>query len=117
MSFGSQDGRSHPRVRRFGGNLFGSKWCLNIDESAEDTVVLLSQFGGIGFRFLIKSELLMSALKASRPNILSNKTVISYVSGPGDYSSSFLSETEAKGYDALCASLPHTGSCGNITVH
>ena len=34
MSFGSQDGRSHPRVRRFGGDLFGSKWGVKIDESA-----------------------------------------------------------------------------------
>ena len=52
MSFGGQDGRSHLRVRRFGGDLFGSKWGVKIDESAEDTVVLLSQFGGIGFRVL-----------------------------------------------------------------
>ena len=50
MSFGSQDGRSHPRVRRFGEDLFGSKWGVKIDESADDTVVLLSQFSGIGFR-------------------------------------------------------------------
>ena len=50
MSFGSQDGRSHSRVRRFGGDLCGSKWGVKINESAEDTVVLLSQFGGIGFR-------------------------------------------------------------------
>ena len=40
MSFGSQDGRSHPRVRRFGGDLFGSKWGVEISESVEDTVVL-----------------------------------------------------------------------------
>ena len=52
MSFGSQDGGSHPRVRRFGGDLIGSKWGVKVDESAEDTVVLLSQFGGIGFRVL-----------------------------------------------------------------
>ena len=52
MSFGRQDGRSHPRVRRFGENLFGSKWGVKIDESAEDTVVLLSQFSGIGYRVL-----------------------------------------------------------------
>ena len=52
MSFGSQDGRSHPRVRRFGGDRFGSKWGVKIDESAEDTVVFLSQFDGIGFRVL-----------------------------------------------------------------
>ena len=52
MSSGSQDGRSHPRVRRFGGDLFASKWGVKIDESAEDTVVLLSHFGGIGFRVL-----------------------------------------------------------------
>ena len=52
MSSGSQDGRSRPRVRRFGGDLFGSKWGVKIDESPEDTVVLLSQFGGIGFGVL-----------------------------------------------------------------
>ena len=52
MSYGSQDGRSHPRVRRFGRDLLGSKWGVKIDESAEDTVVLLSQFGGIRFRVL-----------------------------------------------------------------
>ena len=52
MSFGSQDGRSHPRVRRFGRDLFGSKWGVKINESAEDTVVLLSEFSGIGFRVL-----------------------------------------------------------------
>ena len=52
MSFGSQEGRSHPRLRRFGGDLFGCKWGVKIDESAEDTVVLLSQFGGIRFRVL-----------------------------------------------------------------
>ena len=52
MSFGGQDGRSHPRVRRFGGDLFDSKWGVKINESAEDTVVLLSQFGGIRFRVL-----------------------------------------------------------------
>ena len=49
MSFGIQDGRSHPRVRRFEGDLVGSKWGVKIDESAEDTVVLLSQSGGTGF--------------------------------------------------------------------
>ena len=52
MSFESQDCRSHPRVRRFGGDLFGSRWGVKIDESAKGTVVLLSQFGGIGFRVL-----------------------------------------------------------------
>ena len=52
MSFGSQDGRNHPWLRRFGGDLFGSKWGVKIEESAEATVVLLSQFGGIGFRVL-----------------------------------------------------------------
>ena len=52
MSFGSQDGRSYPRVRRFEGDLFGSKWGVKTDESAEDTVVLLNHFGGIGFRVL-----------------------------------------------------------------
>ena len=64
MSFGSQDGRSHRRVRRFGGDLFGSKWGMKIDESAEDTVVLLSQFNGIGLGLLIRSEFWLSALKA-----------------------------------------------------
>ena len=49
MSFGSQDGRSHPRVRRFRGDLFGSKWGVKIDESAEDTVVLLSQDSYLNF--------------------------------------------------------------------
>ena len=52
ISLGSQDGRSHPLVRRFGGDLFDSKWGVKINESAEDTVVLLSQFGGIGFKIL-----------------------------------------------------------------
>ena len=52
MSFGSQDGRSNLRVRRFGGDLIGSKWGVKIDESAEDNFVLLSQFGGIRFRVL-----------------------------------------------------------------
>ena len=33
-----------------GGVLIGSKWGVKFDESAEDTVVLLSQFSGIGFR-------------------------------------------------------------------
>ena len=56
MSFGRQDGRSHPRVRRFGGDHFGSKWGVKIDESAEDTVVLLSQFSGIGFRVLLSDR-------------------------------------------------------------
>ena len=51
MSFGSQDGRSHPRVR-FGRDPSGSKWGVKIDESAEDTVLLLSQFGGIEFSVL-----------------------------------------------------------------
>ena len=40
MSFGSQDGMSHPRVRRFGGDLFGSKWGVKIDESAENTRIV-----------------------------------------------------------------------------
>ena len=52
ITFGSQDCKSHPRVRMFGGDLFGSKRGVEIDESDEDTVVLLSQFGGIGFRVL-----------------------------------------------------------------
>ena len=32
--------------RRFWGDLFGSKWGVKINESAEDTVVVLSQFSG-----------------------------------------------------------------------
>ena len=63
MSFGSQDGRSHPRVRKFGGDLFGSKWGVKMDESAEDTVVLLSQFGGIGFRVLNQIGIVNVSLK------------------------------------------------------
>ena len=50
MSFGSQDGRSRPWVGEFGGDLCGNKWGMKINESAEDTVVLLSQFSDIGFR-------------------------------------------------------------------
>ena len=57
MSFGSQDGRSHPRVRRFEGDLCGSKWGVKINESAEDTVVLVSQFIGIGCRVLNQIEI------------------------------------------------------------
>ena len=63
MSFGSQDGRSHPRARRFGGDLFGSKWGVKIDESAEDTGVLLSQFGGIGFRVFNQIRVVEVGLK------------------------------------------------------
>ena len=63
MSFGSQDGRSHPRVRRFVGDLFGSMWGVKINESAEDTVVLLSQFSGIGFRVLNQIGILDIGLK------------------------------------------------------
>ena len=63
--FVSQDGRSHLRVRRFGGNVFGSKWGANINESTEDTVVLLSQFSDIAFRVLNQIEILISPLKAS----------------------------------------------------
>ena len=63
MSFGSQDDRSHLRVRRFGGDLFGSKWGVKIGENAEDTVVLLSQFGGIGFRVLNKIGIVDIGLK------------------------------------------------------
>ena len=63
MSFWSQDGRRHPQVRRFGGDLFGSKWGVKIDESAEDTVVLLSQFGGIGFRVLNQIRVVDVGLK------------------------------------------------------
>ena len=50
MSFGSQDGRSHLWVRRFGGHLFGNKRGVKISEGAQDTVILLSQFSDIGFR-------------------------------------------------------------------
>ena len=65
MSFGSQDGRSHPRVRRFGGDLLGSKWGVKINESAEDTVILLSQISGIGFRVL--SEILGKYRPVKKP--------------------------------------------------
>ena len=36
---------------------------MKIDESAEDTVVLLSQFGGIGFRVLIQIGIVDDRLK------------------------------------------------------
>ena len=52
MPFGNQDGRSHPRVRRFEGDVFGSKWGVKINERAEDTIVLLSELVCIGFRVL-----------------------------------------------------------------
>ena len=34
----------------FGGDLFGNKRGVEINENGEDTVVLLSQFSGIGLR-------------------------------------------------------------------
>ena len=52
ISFGSQDGRSHPQVGRFGGDLLGNKWGVKTNDRAEDTDVLLSRFSGIGFRVL-----------------------------------------------------------------
>ena len=63
MSFGSLDGRSHPWIRRFGGDLFGSKWGVKIDESAEDTVVLLNRFGGIGLRVFNQIRIVYVGLK------------------------------------------------------
>ena len=48
----SDQGQSHPRVRTSWGDLFDSKWGVKINVSAEDTVVLLSQFSGIGCRIL-----------------------------------------------------------------
>ena len=38
---------------------------MKIDESVEDTVILLSQFGCIFFGYLIRSEIWISALNAS----------------------------------------------------
>ena len=63
MSFRSQDGRSHPQVRMSGGDLFGSKWGVKINESAEDTVIVLSQFSGIGFRILNQVRIFDISLK------------------------------------------------------
>ena len=40
ISFRSQDGRSHPWVRRLYGDPFGNEWGKKIDESVEDTVIL-----------------------------------------------------------------------------
>ena len=33
--------RSHPRVKRLGGDLFGNQWGMKVNESAEDTVWLV----------------------------------------------------------------------------
>ena len=66
MSLGNQDGNPHPRVRRFGGDLFGNKQGEEINESDEDTAVLLSESSAaLDFGFLIRSEFLISALKSS----------------------------------------------------
>ena len=49
MSFKSQDGRSHPRVRRLYRDLFGNQWGMKIDESVDDTCILLIHFSCISF--------------------------------------------------------------------
>ena len=43
---------------------------MKIDESAEDAVILLSQFTGIGVSCLISTELLISSLKGVRLSVL-----------------------------------------------
>ena len=40
ISFRSQDGRSHPWVRRLNRDLFDNQWGKKVDESVEDTVIL-----------------------------------------------------------------------------
>ena len=49
MWFRSQDGRSHPWVRRLEGDLFVNQWGMKIDERQEDTVIFLGQFSCISF--------------------------------------------------------------------
>ena len=49
MSFRSQDGRSHPWVKKLYKDLFDSQWGTKIAESVEDTVILLSLFSCISF--------------------------------------------------------------------
>ena len=48
-SLRNQDGNPHPRVRRFGGDPFGNKRGGEIIESADNTVVWLSEFSSVGF--------------------------------------------------------------------
>ena len=50
MSFRSPDVRSHPWVRRLGRDLLGNQRGMKIDDSAEDTVILLSQSSCISLR-------------------------------------------------------------------
>ena len=65
MSFRSHDVRSHKWVGRLGGDHFGNMWGMEINESAEDTVTLLSQISCIIFRISKQFRIVISALKAS----------------------------------------------------
>ena len=48
-----------------GGDHFGNPWGVKIDESAEDTVVLLTQHSCVSFRLSNQLGILISALKPS----------------------------------------------------
>ena len=65
MSFKSQDGRSHPWVRRLKRDLFGNQRGKKIGKSAEDTVILLRQSSCVSFRMCSQLRIFISALKAS----------------------------------------------------
>ena len=52
MSVRSQHVRSHPCVRGLGLDLFGNQRGMEINESAENSVILLSKPSYVGFRIL-----------------------------------------------------------------
>ena len=65
MSFRSHDVRIHQWVWGLGGDHFGNMWGMEINDSAGDIVILLSQITCIGFRITNQFRIRDSASKAS----------------------------------------------------